>query len=155
MRLSIPTALEKIGGWSCPGPRPRSRRAAWVVLAGLVTWLWARAGAWPRSAAASLATVVLEPVVLLWYFTWPLVLGAAAAWPASHVSVAAEVSTWLTVSTHPDGKTLLPPCGFGALVVVSAGVGVLTARREFVTGLFAVSARSFAGGTVARGVWGR
>ncbi len=91
------------------------------------TWL---RGAWPRSAVASLATVVLERLVLLWYFTRPLVLGAAAAWPASHVSVAAAVSTWLTVSTHPDGKTLLPPWGFGG-----AGVGVLTARGEFVTGL--------------------
>jgi hypothetical protein len=31
------------------------------------------------------------------------------------------------VSTHPDGKSLLPWWGFGVLAVVSVGVGVLTA----------------------------
>ncbi|MEU8635451.1 polyprenol phosphomannose-dependent alpha 1,6 mannosyltransferase MptB [Amycolatopsis sp. NPDC048633] len=131
--LSIPTALGKLGGVVLPGPVVATcRLAGWVVLAGLVTWLWwrSRAGgaAAVRGAAVALfATVVLAPVALPWYFTWPLVLGAAVAWPASRVAVAAAVSTWLVVSTHPDGKSLLPPWGFGVLAVVSAGVGVLTA----------------------------
>jgi alpha-1,6-mannosyltransferase len=137
--LSIPTALGKIAGALLPDSSDAvaaCRMAGWVVLTGLVTWLWWRsraggAAAVRGAAAAMLAAVVLAPVAFPWYFTWPLVLGAAVAWPISRVAVAAAVSTWLVVSTHPDGKTLLPPWGFGVLVVVSAAVGLLTARRKF------------------------
>ncbi len=135
--LSIPTALGKIAGLVLPGSTVAwFRLAGWGVLAVLVTWLWWRsraggAAAVRGAAVALLATVVLAPVVLPWYFTWPLVLGTAAAWPASHVAVAAAASTWLVVSTHPDGKSLLPWWGFGVLAAVSAGVGVLTARGSF------------------------
>lgn len=131
--LSIPTALGKICGLVLPGSAVASfRLAGWVVLAGLLTWLWWRSRAGGQAAVrgaavALLATVVLAPVVLPWYFTWPLVLGAATAWPTSRVAVAAAASTWLVVSTHPDGKSLLPWWGFGVLAVVSVGVGVLTA----------------------------
>jgi alpha-1,6-mannosyltransferase len=137
--LSIPTTLGKIAGALLPDSSDAvaaCRMAGWVVLTGLVTWLWWRsraggAAAVRGAAAAMLAAVVLAPVAFPWYFTWPLVLGAAVAWPISRVAVAAAVSTWLVVSTHPDGKTLLPPWGFGVLVVVSAAVGLLTARRKF------------------------
>lgn len=133
--LSIPTAFGKIGRAVLPGSVDAvavCRIAGWVVLAGLVTWLWWRsraggAAAVRAAAVALLAAVVLAPVAFPWYFTWPLVLGAAAAWPSSYVAVAAAASTWLVVSTHPDGATLLPPWGFGVLAVLSAGVGVLTA----------------------------
>ncbi|OXM56207.1 hypothetical protein CFP71_14470 [Amycolatopsis thailandensis] len=134
--LSIPTALGKIVRVALPGFADAvavCRIAGWAVLAVLVTWLWWRSraggGAAVRGAAvALLAAALLTPVAFPWYFTWPLALGAAAAWPGWCVAVAAAASTWLVVSTHPDGATLLPPWGFGVLLVVSAGVGVLTAR---------------------------
>ncbi|GAB3736669.1 alpha-(1-_6)-mannopyranosyltransferase A [Amycolatopsis oliviviridis] len=134
--LSIPTALGKIVRAVLPGFGDAvavCRIAGWVALAGLVTWLWwrSRAGgatAVRGAAVALLAAVVLAPVAFPWYFAWPLVLGAAAAWPGWCVAVAAAASTWLVVSTHPDGATLLPPWGFGVLLVVSAGVGVLSRR---------------------------
>ncbi|WP_410648801.1 polyprenol phosphomannose-dependent alpha 1,6 mannosyltransferase MptB [Amycolatopsis sp. cmx-4-54] len=133
--LSIPTAVGNIVEAALPsatGAVAACRMAGWGVLACLVAWSWwrSRAGgatAVRGAAAALLATVVLAPVTLPWYFTWPLVLGAAAAWPVSWVAVAAGVSTWLVVSTHPDGRTLLPPWGFGALLVLAIGVGLLTA----------------------------
>ncbi|MFD2472531.1 polyprenol phosphomannose-dependent alpha 1,6 mannosyltransferase MptB [Amycolatopsis silviterrae] len=136
---SIPTAAGKIlGGLTADpaGTLAASRTAGYLVAVVVVTWLWwrSRAGgadAVHGAAAALLATVVLAPVVLPWYFTWPLVLGSAAVWPLSRVAVAAAASTWLVVSTHPDGKSLLPPWGFGVLAVASVGVGVLTARGKF------------------------
>lgn len=132
--LSIPTALGRIVGLVLPDSAravAACRMAAWGVLVGLVTWLWWRSRAGGAAAvrgatAALLAAVVLAPVALPWYFTWPLVLGAAAAWPVSRVAVAAAVSTWLVVSAHPDGQTQLPPWGYGVLAVVSVGVGLLT-----------------------------
>ncbi|WP_410662309.1 polyprenol phosphomannose-dependent alpha 1,6 mannosyltransferase MptB [Amycolatopsis sp. lyj-84] len=133
--LSIPTAFGKLGRAVLPGSVDAvaaCRIAGWVALTVLVTWLWWRsraggAAAVRGAALALLATVVLAPVVFPWYFAWPLVLGAAAAWTVPRIAVAAAVSTWLVVSTHPDGATLLPPWGFAVLAVVSAGVGVLTA----------------------------
>ncbi|MER6667349.1 polyprenol phosphomannose-dependent alpha 1,6 mannosyltransferase MptB [Amycolatopsis japonica] len=133
--LSIPTAAGNLVEAVLPsatGAVAACRVAGWGVLACLVTLLWwrSRAGgatAVRGAAAALLATVLLVPVTLPWYFTWPLVLGAAAVWPVSRVAVAAGVSTWLVVSTHPDGKTLLPPWGFGVFLTLSIGVGLLTA----------------------------
>ncbi|EMD28373.1 polyprenol phosphomannose-dependent alpha 1,6 mannosyltransferase MptB [Amycolatopsis azurea] len=134
--LSIPTALGKIVRAVSPGVVDAvavCRIVGWIVLAGLVTWMWWRSRAGGATAVrgvavALLAAVVLTPVAFPWYFAWPLVLGAATVWPSWCVAVAAAASTWLVVSTHPDGATLLPPWGFGVMVVVSAGVGVLTAR---------------------------
>ncbi|OAP24889.1 hypothetical protein A4R44_04404 [Amycolatopsis sp. M39] len=113
-----------------------SRIAGCVALVVVVAWLWWRsraggAGVVRGAAAALFATVVLAPVALPWYFTWPLVLGSAAAWPVSRVAVAAAASAWLVVSTHPDGKSLLPPWGFGVLAVASIVVGVLTMHGKF------------------------
>ncbi|KAA9166666.1 hypothetical protein FPZ12_000105 [Amycolatopsis acidicola] len=136
--LSIPTALGKVIGLmlhDSPDVIAVCRVLGWIVFAGLVAWLWWRsrvggAVAVRGAAVALLAAVVLAPVAFPWYFAWPLVLGAATAWPAWRTAVAAAGSTWLVVSTCPDGKTLLPPWGFAALFVVSAGVGLLTARGE-------------------------
>ncbi|WP_410595628.1 polyprenol phosphomannose-dependent alpha 1,6 mannosyltransferase MptB [Amycolatopsis sp. lyj-23] len=134
--LSLPTALGKIAGLVLHGSAVGTfRLGGEVVLIVLLAWLWWRsrtggADAVRGATVALLATVVLAPVVLPWYFTWPLVLGASAAWRTSQVALAAAVSTWLTVSSHPDGKTLLPPWAFGVLAMVSVGVGVWTARRE-------------------------
>ncbi|GAA1948266.1 polyprenol phosphomannose-dependent alpha 1,6 mannosyltransferase MptB [Amycolatopsis minnesotensis] len=133
--LSVPTALGRLAGLlSGTGPAELLagfRLAGWIALAGLVAWLWwrARTGgatAVRCAAAALLATALLTPVSLPWYFTWPLVLGAAAPWPASRVAAAAGLSAWLVLSSHPDGKTLLPPWGFAVLAVASIAVGVLT-----------------------------
>lgn len=134
--LSIPTALGKIGVAVLPGAVDAvgvCRTAAWGALAVALLWLWWRsraggAAAIRGAAMALLATVVLAPVVLPWYFTWPLALGATAAWPVSRTAVAAALSTWLVLSTHPDGQSPLSPWAYAALAVVAAGVGFLTAR---------------------------
>ncbi|UKD54817.1 polyprenol phosphomannose-dependent alpha 1,6 mannosyltransferase MptB [Amycolatopsis sp. FU40] len=137
--LSASTSAGKIVGLLTGDPAAAvavSRIAGCVVLVAVVAWLWwrSRAGgadAVRGAAAALFVTVVLAPVALPWYFTWPLVLGSAAAWPVSRVAVAAAASTWLVVSTHPDGKSLLPPWGFAVLAVASVVVGVLTMRGKF------------------------
>ncbi|WP_238607934.1 polyprenol phosphomannose-dependent alpha 1,6 mannosyltransferase MptB [Amycolatopsis sp. Poz14] len=137
--LSASTSVGKIVGLVAGDPTEAvavSRVACCVVLVVVVAWLWWRSragggGAVRGAAVALFATVVLAPVALPWYFTWPLVLGSAAAWPVSRVAVAAAASTWLVVSTHPDGKSLLPPWGFGVLAVASAAVGVLTVGGKF------------------------
>ncbi|WP_156096493.1 polyprenol phosphomannose-dependent alpha 1,6 mannosyltransferase MptB [Amycolatopsis jejuensis] len=132
--LSIPTAVGKILG--AGGAVAVCRAVGWVALAGILMWLWWRsrasdADAVRGAAAGLLATVVLAPVALPWYFTWPLALGSLAAWPISRVALVAAGSTWLVVSTHPDGQTLLPAWGFVALAVFSAGAGVLTLDGKF------------------------
>jgi alpha-1,6-mannosyltransferase len=131
--LSVPTALGRIGGLALPDGQSAvagCRTAGWVVLAGVVTWLWWRsraggAAAVRGAAAALLACVVLVPVALPWYFTWPLTLGAASAWRASRVASAAAFSTWLVLSTHPDGRSPLPPWAYLVVAAASIGVGAL------------------------------
>lgn len=137
--LSASTSAGKIVGLVAGDPTgivAASRVAGCVVLVVVVAWLWWRsraggAGAVRGAAVALFTTVVLAPVALPWYFMWPLVLGSAAVWPLSRVAVASAASTWLVVSTHPDGKSLLPPWGFGVLAVASVAVGVLTVRGKF------------------------
>lgn len=109
------------------------RLVGYVVLAAFVGWLWWRSRAGGAIAVrgatwALLATVLLSPVVFPWYFTWPLALGATATWPRYRAAAVAGVSTWLVLSTHPDGRTLLPPWGFAAALGFSVAVAVLAAR---------------------------
>ncbi|GAA3541874.1 hypothetical protein GCM10022222_26940 [Amycolatopsis ultiminotia] len=135
--MSVPTSAGKIAALVIPGTDLVSafRTAGWFVLAGLITWLWWRsrrggATAVRGAAAALLGTVLCSAVVLPWYFSWALALGAAARWTASRVAVAAGLSTWLVVNNHPDGKTLLPPWAFAALLVVAIAVGVSVRRGK-------------------------
>lgn len=154
--LSVPTALGELTGavlnlFTEVDPArliARFRLVGWGLLAGLVAWLWWRsrdggAAAVRGAALALMATVLFSPVVFLWYFTWPLALGAAVTWSASRIAAASAVSVWLVLSTHPDGKTLLPPWGFGAVLVLSVLVGVmLTPQEEVLRRVFSVRGSS-------------
>lgn len=141
--LSLPTALARLTGAGLsmftdiePAQLLAEFRLAGLgLLAALAVWLWWRSrsgGATAIRAAAwtLLGTAVLAPVALPWYLTWSLALSAAAVWPATRVAAAAATSVWLTLSTHPDGKTLLPPWGFGAALAASALVGLILARSR-------------------------
>lgn len=141
--LSVPTALGKLtqAGLSLFTDVESGRLIAgfrlvgWGALATLVGWLWwrSRAGgatAVKGAAQALLATALLAPVTLPWYFTWSLALGAAVTWPATRIAAVAAISVWLTLSTHSDGKTLLPPWGFGAVLVASVLIGLALSPRR-------------------------
>ncbi|QWF77716.1 Alpha-(1-_6)-mannopyranosyltransferase A [Amycolatopsis sp. CA-230715] len=143
--LSVPTALGRLTGLFVDIGLTGFRLAGWIALGGIVAWLWwrARAGgavAVRCAAAALLATALLTPVSLPWYLTWPLALGAAIPWRPSLVAVAAAFSAWLVLSSYLDGKTPLPPWGFGVMAVVSASIGLLV-RGNAVKGY---AARKFA-----------
>nr|WP_225953211.1 polyprenol phosphomannose-dependent alpha 1,6 mannosyltransferase MptB [Kibdelosporangium phytohabitans] len=134
--LSVPTALGKITSAVVDVDHARLitgfRVVGSGVLAGLVVWLWwrSRAGgavALRGAALALLATVLLAPVVFPWYFTWPLAFGAAVGWQVSRIAVAGAVSMWLALSSHPDGRTLLPVWGFAAAFVFCLAVGIVLA----------------------------
>ncbi|MBB4685577.1 polyprenol phosphomannose-dependent alpha 1,6 mannosyltransferase MptB [Amycolatopsis jiangsuensis] len=133
--LSVPTSLGKVAAMMVSGVDTEQmvsgfRTAGWFVLAAVVVVLWWRsrrggATAIRGAAGAMLATVLLSPVTLPWYFSWPLTLGAAVRWPSSRavLPVVAGVSAWLVIGSHPDGKSQLPPWGFAVLFVASIAVG--------------------------------
>ncbi|MFF0148668.1 alpha-1,6-mannosyltransferase [Amycolatopsis sulphurea] len=138
--LSVPTALGKIAALLVPGFDsgqlvPGFRTAAWFVLAGVVAWLWWRSRrsavtAVRGAAAALLATVLCLPVVLPWYYSWPLALGAAVRWRVTWIAFAAGFSAFLVVSSQTDGSTPLPLWGYMAGFVFSIAVAAGTRLRK-------------------------
>jgi alpha-1,6-mannosyltransferase len=58
-------------------------------------------------------------VTFPWYVSWPLALAAAMKWRTSWTAVAAGLSVWLLLTTHPDGVTLLPWWGFAAVYLLA------------------------------------
>ncbi|WP_328612345.1 polyprenol phosphomannose-dependent alpha 1,6 mannosyltransferase MptB [Amycolatopsis sp. NBC_00345] len=134
--LSIPTAAGKLLGYLTPlgtgaGVLAAARLAGWVVLAGLVGWLWWRSRdggpvAIRGAALALLVTALFNAVTFPWYLSWPLALAAAMKWRASWTGVAAGLSVWLLLTTHPDGATLLPWWGFAAVYLFAPLVGLVS-----------------------------
>jgi alpha-1,6-mannosyltransferase len=134
--LSIPTAAGKLLGYLTPlgteaDVLAAARLAGWVVLAALIGWLWWRAreggpAAIRGAALALLVTALFNAVTFPWYLSWPLALAAAMKWRASWTGVAAGLSVWLLLTTHPDGATLLPWWGFAAVYVLAPLVGLVS-----------------------------
>lgn len=82
------------------------------LLLVLLAWQWwkARDGgpeAVRRAAYILLASAVLAPATLPWYLTWALVLGACFAWTPRALAVVVGASTWLVLSSYPNGESAL------------------------------------------------
>jgi alpha-1,6-mannosyltransferase len=82
-----------------------------LLLALLVRqWWMAREGgpdAMRRAAYLLLASAVLAPATLPWYLTWGLVLGACFAWTPRALALVVAASTWLVLSSYPNGEMAL------------------------------------------------
>ena len=93
-----------------------------------------------HAAYILLASAVLAPATLPWYFTWGLVLGACFAWTPRALALVVAASTWLVLSSYPTGESALSswPYLIGTIAVsVLAAVSLLRpdplrvrARRE-------------------------
>ncbi|HEV7653195.1 MAG TPA: polyprenol phosphomannose-dependent alpha 1,6 mannosyltransferase MptB [Mycobacteriales bacterium] len=86
-----------------------------VATAGILLWLWLKAGriGWVRAAAlALLVVVVLGPVVQPWYVLWGLTLLGATKLDRRVGLVAAGACFWLSMMIAPQGSNLfleVPP----------------------------------------------
>ncbi|MFC0111274.1 polyprenol phosphomannose-dependent alpha 1,6 mannosyltransferase MptB [Kibdelosporangium aridum] len=114
------------------------RLGGWAVLVGVVAWLWwkSREGgptAIRNAAFALLATVLLSSVTFAWYFSWPLVLGAAFAIPTKRVALIGGLSVLLILFTYPNGDTIQGNWGTIAFAVAAsafAGMKLLRALQN-------------------------
>jgi hypothetical protein len=85
------------------------RAGGQVVLAGVLLWLWLRAGrigAIRALGLALLALVLLGPVVQPWYVLWGLTVAAATSLPRRVWLLAAGASVWLSMMITPQGSNL-------------------------------------------------
>lgn len=103
-----------------------------VATAGVLLWLWARAGRLGpvrALALALLALVLLGPVVQPWYMIWPIAIAAVTPLPRKVWLVAAGSSVWLSMMITPQGANLfleLAPViatGLAAIVLTIAVLG--------------------------------
>ncbi|MET0237695.1 MAG: polyprenol phosphomannose-dependent alpha 1,6 mannosyltransferase MptB [Kibdelosporangium sp.] len=121
--LSLPTGVGELFGVI-----QAARTVGLVLLAGIIVGLWwlSRAGG-PKAVAAAawalLAAVLLSPVTMPWYFTWPLVLAAGFA---LRPAIVVGVSVWLVVLNYPSGDTGLYNWWW---VLLTAAAGVLAGWR--------------------------
>lgn len=86
-----------------------ARGVAWVVLAGIGVWQWwlAREGgtkAVYHMALALLATALLAPPTLPWYFTWGFVILAAFSWRVKQLAFVVGFSVFLVLAYYPTGE---------------------------------------------------
>jgi alpha-1,6-mannosyltransferase len=122
---SIPTSIEDV----ITSENPVIiwfRAGGQVVLAGVLLWLWLRAGrigAVRALGLALLALVFLGPVVQPWYVLWGLTVVAATPLPRRARLLAAGASLWLSMMITPQGANLFlewaPVIATGAAAVVA------------------------------------
>ncbi len=111
-----------------------------AVLLGFLAWQWFEVGRNPREDGADavrrasyvlLASALLAPATLPWYFTWGLVLGACFAWTRWALSVVVGASTWLVLAAYPSGESALGSWGYMiGTVAVSALAAVSLLRPD-------------------------
>ncbi|MDQ3154365.1 MAG: polyprenol phosphomannose-dependent alpha 1,6 mannosyltransferase MptB [Actinomycetota bacterium] len=111
-----------------------------ALLLGILAWQWFTVGRNARDGGADavrrasyvlLASALLAPATLPWYFTWGLVLGACFAWTRWALSLVVGASTWLVLAAYPSGESALGswPYMIGT-VVVSALAAVSLLRPD-------------------------
>lgn len=86
-------------------------------------WWAARQGgpeAVRRAAIALLAVGLLSPATLPWYFSWPLVIGAALPWTGSALVLGTLGSVWMLLVTFPTGDTALYSWGYLAVTLAAS-----------------------------------
>lgn len=101
-----------------------------VILAA--AWWWGRRS--ERDAVkgiliALVATVVLSPAALPWYYSWPLAIAAGFALSRTTLMVLTGLSTWLMLVFQPDGAIGLYNVVHVALAVIAAVVAALALTR--------------------------
>ncbi|WP_242459186.1 alpha-(1-_6)-mannopyranosyltransferase A [Rhodococcoides fascians] len=101
-----------------------------VILAA--AWWWGRKS--ERNAVkgilvALVATVVLSPAALPWYYSWPLAIAAGFALSRTTLMVLTGLSTWLMLVFQPDGAIGLYNIVHVALAVIAAVVAALALTR--------------------------
>jgi hypothetical protein len=107
-----------------------------VATAGVVLWLWLRAGRLGpvrALALALLAIVMLGPVVQPWYMIWPIAIAAATPLPRKVWLLAAGASVWLSMMITPQGANLfleLAPVLASGLAAIVATYAVLGHEHE-------------------------
>ncbi|MFI8565078.1 alpha-(1-_6)-mannopyranosyltransferase A [Rhodococcus sp. NPDC078407] len=104
-----------------------------ALLAVLVAaWWWGRKS--ERNAVkgiliALVATVVLSPAALPWYYSWPLAIAAGFALSRTTLMILTGLSTWLMLVFQPDGAIGLYNVVHVALAIVAAVVAALALTR--------------------------
>ncbi|MDA3629911.1 polyprenol phosphomannose-dependent alpha 1,6 mannosyltransferase MptB [Saccharopolyspora sp. WRP15-2] len=101
-----------------------------LLLVAILAWNWwqARDGgpeAVRRAAIVLCFGAFLSPVLLPWYTTWGLALGAAFAWTPRALSYVVGASIALVLAYYPDGEQAMYNWPF---VAVGIGAAVLGAR---------------------------
>ena len=104
---------------------------ALVVVLAVAWWLGRRS---ERDAVkgiliALVATVVLSPAALPWYYSWPLAVAAGFALSRTTLMILTGLSTWLMLVFQPDGSIGLYTLGHVALAVFAAVVAALSLTR--------------------------
>lgn len=104
---------------------------ALVVVLAVAWWLGRRS---ERDAVkgiliALVATVVLSPAALPWYYSWPLAVAAGFALSRTTLMILTGLSTWLMLVFQPDGSIGLYTLGHVALAIFAAVVAALSLTR--------------------------
>ncbi|MPY77154.1 MAG: DUF2029 domain-containing protein [Actinophytocola sp.] len=101
-----------------------ARGVAWVVLAGFGAWQWwkARGGvttAVYHLAVTLIATAMLAPPTLPWYFTWGFMIAACFALQVRQLAFVVGVSVFLVLVYYPTGEQALNDPSMVAVFLVS------------------------------------
>ena len=140
--LSAPTALGQVvhslasvfgelNIWPFVGT---TRTLGSLVLAAIVAWHWWRAReggaeAVRRAAIVLCCGALLSPVVLPWYLSWGLAMGAAFAWTPRALSCVVGGSILLVLAYYPDGEEAMYNWPYMALAGAAALVGGVSLLR--------------------------
>ncbi|WP_235883413.1 polyprenol phosphomannose-dependent alpha 1,6 mannosyltransferase MptB [Saccharopolyspora elongata] len=105
-----------------------------VLLVAILAWNWwqARDGgpeAVRRAAIVLCFGAFLSPVLLPWYTTWGLALGAAFAWTPRALSYVVGASIALVLAYYPDGEQAMYNWPFVAVGIGAAVLGALSLVR--------------------------
>jgi alpha-1,6-mannosyltransferase len=95
-------------------------------------WWAARQGgpeAVRRAAVALLAVGLLSPATLPWYFSWPLVIGAALPWTPAALALGTLGSVWMLLVTFPTGDTALYSWGYLLLTLLASVLAAVSLIR--------------------------
>ncbi|MFC7344084.1 polyprenol phosphomannose-dependent alpha 1,6 mannosyltransferase MptB [Saccharopolyspora griseoalba] len=148
--LSAPTALGQavhslasvfgeLNIWPFVGT---TRALGSLVLVAILVWNWwqAREGgpeAVRRAAIVLCCGALLSPVLLPWYLSWGLAMGAAFAWTPRALSCVVGGSVLLILAYYPDGEEAMYNWPFMAVAAATAVVGALSLVRFDPLGLSA------------------
>ncbi|GAA2340176.1 polyprenol phosphomannose-dependent alpha 1,6 mannosyltransferase MptB [Saccharopolyspora halophila] len=140
--LSAPTALGQavhalasafgpISIWPFVGT---TRLLGSLLLVGILIWNWwqARDGgseAVRRAAIVLCCGALLSPVLLPWYLSWGLAMGAAFAWTSRGLSYVVGGSIVVILAYYPDGEQAMYNTPFMAVVVAAALLGAASLER--------------------------